>query len=472
MPVAAVNGISVAYEDSGGTGTPVVLIHGHSVDLRMWPRQYLALREAGYRVIRYDVRGHGRSSAPAAGYTWPEYSADLRALLDHLDVARAHVAGFSMGGGIALQFALDNPGRVLSLALMDAAVPGFVYSDAFATTIEALVRAVRAEGWRSAAQRLWLTHPMFAGLRRHPAMFDVVQELVLAYPARDYQTDQPEPAGPEVVDRLHTLRPPVLVMVGAEDLDDFLLAAQVVAANAPHARLEIVPDAGHMLPLERPEETNRRLLAFLMDPQAATAPAPADITVRQATSMDIGAMAELNAAYDAGMSLRLERRGAAPELTFDFAERATAAERTGGAGYQRLPVWWQERLQDGDLVLVATVDGDVAGSITLQDWEHAGACWIADLRVDVEARRHGLGRLLIESAAIEAQTAGRQLLRTEVTNDNLGAVRFLLACGFRFSGFDDQMHAGGTPVAAETDTPVTLFFTRPVEPRMEGDRIT
>jgi len=263
MPVVRTNGIDIFYEDSGGAGEPVVLIHGHSVDLRMWPAQWLALQEAGFRVIRYDVRGHGRSSAPDTGYTWPVYAADLRALLEALGVASAHLVGFSMGGGIALQFALDHPERVRSLTLIDAAVPGFAYSADFADTIEALVEAVRAEGWPAAAERLWLAHPLFDGLRRHPATFQVVREMVLAFPARDYLLDQPEPEGPEAVDRLAELRAPVLLLVGAEDLPDFRLAAELVAVNAPHARLVVVPGAGHMLPLERPDEVNRQLLAFL-----------------------------------------------------------------------------------------------------------------------------------------------------------------------------------------------------------------
>jgi 3-oxoadipate enol-lactonase len=263
MPVVRANGIDIFYEDSGGAGEPVVLIHGHSVDRRMWPAQWLALRAAGLRVIRYDVRGHGRSSAPDSGYTWPVYAADLRALLDALGVAAAHLVGFSMGGGIALQFALDHPARARSLALIDAAVPGFAYSADFADTIEALVAAVRAEGWRAAAERLWLPHPLFDGLRRHPATFQAVRQLVLDFPARDYLIDQPEPEGPEATDRLAELRAPVLVLVGAEDLPDFRLAAELVAANAPHAHMVVVPGAGHMLPLERPDEINRLLLEFL-----------------------------------------------------------------------------------------------------------------------------------------------------------------------------------------------------------------
>lgn len=265
MPTIRANGIAIYYEDTGGDGDPVVLIHGHSVDLRMWTAQTRALVEAGYRVISYDVRGHGRSAAPDEGYNWPVYAEDLRWLLDALGVGSAHPAGFSMGGGIALQFALDHPRRTRSLTLVDTAVPGFAYSEDFATTVAALVAAVRADGWRSAAERLWLPHPLFDGLRRHPAAFAAVREMVMQFPARDYLVEPAAPAGPEAIARLGELRAPVLVLVGAEDLEDFRLAAELVAANAPRARLAVVPGCGHLLPLECPAELNRRLLAFLAE---------------------------------------------------------------------------------------------------------------------------------------------------------------------------------------------------------------
>ena len=191
MPHLYTNGIATYFEDAalgGASGPAVVLIHGHSADLRMWDEQVPALRAAGYRVIRYDVRGHGRSMAPPGGYTWESYSADLGDLLDRINVEgpaseslaldAAHVVGLSMGGGIALQFALDSPVRVLSLTLVDSALPGFPYSDELSGRIEALVAAVRSEGPRAAFERLWLAGPLFDGLRRFPARFQRVRDMV------------------------------------------------------------------------------------------------------------------------------------------------------------------------------------------------------------------------------------------------------------------------------------------------------
>ena len=289
MPRLNTNGIVTYFEDSalaGASGPPVVLIHGHSVDLRLWDEQVPALTAAGYRAIRYDVRGHGRSMAPPTGYTWENYAADLHDLLERLNVERpatesltldaAHVVGLSMGGGIALQFALDFPARVLSLTLVDSALPGFTYSDQFSRQIEALVAAVRAESLsaeganpRAALERLWLTHPLFDGLRRFPDRFQRVREMVLAYPAADYR-EGATPAGyvPAVADRLHEIGAPTLVLVGEMDIPDFHLVADILAENLPHARKVVLPDCGHVPPLEQPDTFNEALIAFLRDPHA------------------------------------------------------------------------------------------------------------------------------------------------------------------------------------------------------------
>lgn len=276
MPYAYTNGIITYFEDSalaGVSGPPVVLIHGHSLDLRQWDEQVPALTDAGFRAIRYDVRGHGRSMAPPTGYTWENYAADLRELLDRVNVGAAQLVGLSMGGGIALQFAVDLPARVLSLTLVDSALPGFAYSDEFSRQIEELVAAVRADGPRAAFDRLWLTQPLFDGLRRFPDRFQRVREMVLAYPAADYR-EGALPAGyaPVVIDRLHEIKAPTLVVVGERDIADFRLVADVLAENLPRARKLVLPDCGHLPPIEQPDAFNEALIAFLREPHAHPGP--------------------------------------------------------------------------------------------------------------------------------------------------------------------------------------------------------
>jgi pimeloyl-ACP methyl ester carboxylesterase len=263
LPHVDTNGIATFYEDTG-QGPVVVLVHGHGADLRLWDLQVPALVEAGYRVIRYDVRGHGRSAIPPSGYTWESYALDLHDLLDRIAVPRAHVAGLSMGGGVALQFALDFPERVSSLVLVDSTLPGFDYSPEYAGAIEELVAAVRADGPRAAFERLWLTHPLFDGVRRFPERFDLLRTMALAHAAADYldETRYPPPER-QAVDRLAELRTPTLVLVGELDIPDFQLIAEVLAGNIAGARLQVIADSGHVPPLEQPQAFNRALLGFL-----------------------------------------------------------------------------------------------------------------------------------------------------------------------------------------------------------------
>ncbi len=280
MPHTYTNGIVTFYEDACPPGPgpfpAVVLIHGHSADLRMWQYQVAALLDAGFRVVSYDVRGHGRSMAPPSGYTWEHYAADLGDLLDRLNVEgpatetlsvdAAHIVGLSMGGGIALQFALDFPRRVLSLTLVDSALPGFTYSAEFTAQVEELVQAVRAEGPRPAFERLWLPHPLFDGLRRHPDRFAFLREMVLAYSAADYREGAIPPGyAPDVADRLGDVAAPVLVVAGEDDIPDFRLIAELLADNLPNARQLVLPDCGHLPPLEDPDAFNAALISFLRE---------------------------------------------------------------------------------------------------------------------------------------------------------------------------------------------------------------
>ena len=273
MPHTYTNDIVTFYEDAG-EGPAVVLIHGYGADLRLWDAQVLPLVSAGFRVIRYDVRGHGRSLIAPDGYTYEHYSADLRDLLDRLnverfateslDVAGAHVIGLSMGGGIALQFALDNPRRVLSLTLVDSVLPGFSYSDETTAHFQRFAEAARSEGARAALESVWLRHPFFDGVRRDPERFQRVREIILDFQAPDLREDaRPADYRPDSAGRVSEINAPTLVIAGENDIPDFRLIADVLAENIPDSRQTIIPDCWHLPPNEKPAEFNRLLIDFL-----------------------------------------------------------------------------------------------------------------------------------------------------------------------------------------------------------------
>jgi len=273
VPHTYTNGVVTFYEDAGD-GPVVVLIHGYGADLRLWDAQVEPLREAGFRVIRFDVRGHGRSMIAPDGYTFENYAADLRDLLDRLNIERpateslevgaVHLAGLSMGGGIALQFALDYPDRVLSLTLVDPALPGFTYGDETTAHIQGFMDAVRSKGPRDAIDRVWLEHPFFDGVRRAPAQFAAVRDILLDFQAPDMRDGaRPAEYRPDIAGRLGEISAPTLVIAGENDVADFRLIADVLAENIRGARLTIIPDCWHLPPVEKPEEFNRILVSFL-----------------------------------------------------------------------------------------------------------------------------------------------------------------------------------------------------------------
>ena len=139
-----------------------MLVHGFALDTRMWDDQFEPFSQR-YRVVRYDLRGFGRS---AEYRDEPSYHhEDLRALLDYLNMEQAHIVALSLGGGISLEFALDHPDRLKSLTLADAIVWGFEWTDDGG--LGAIWGAGQREG-AEAARRLWLEHPQFAAARRTP----------------------------------------------------------------------------------------------------------------------------------------------------------------------------------------------------------------------------------------------------------------------------------------------------------------
>lgn len=258
--VAEVNGTRLAYEVAGA-GPPLVLVHGFSLDRRMWAAQVEDF-SARYRVICYDARGFGRSgAATAAPYRHVD---DLRALLDHLAVERVHLCGLSMGGGIALDFTLTYPERTRTLTVVDAAINGWRWSETWETEIRPVWEAGR-RGDSATARDRWLAQPLFAPANERPAVATALATIVGDYSGWHW-LDQPHGhASPEppAAQRLTQIAMPTLIVVGERDLPDFHACAAAMHQQIPDARLVTVPGAGHMTPMEEPAAFNRAVLAFL-----------------------------------------------------------------------------------------------------------------------------------------------------------------------------------------------------------------
>jgi 2-succinyl-6-hydroxy-2,4-cyclohexadiene-1-carboxylate synthase len=259
---AAADGVEIAFEEHGGDGRALVLVHGFTGSRRDFAPRLPALARIG-RTLALDLPGHGESGrlAGAESYTLEHLAGDLLGFLEVLGLARCDVLGHSMGGMVALRAALAEPSRVASLVLMDTAAraPDGIPLDVFARArrvaheagMEALLRLVRARAasdpdrpaadrrleaeWGEAYWAEW-REPNFRAMDPQ-AYVGLGQAIVGQAP---------------LLGRLGEIRCPTTVLVGADD-QGFRLAAEELARGIPGARLVEVPDAAHQPQLENPD---------------------------------------------------------------------------------------------------------------------------------------------------------------------------------------------------------------------------
>jgi len=256
---ALIDGAHIYYEVVG-SGHSLVLIHGFSLDSRMWDDQFETFAEH-YQVIRYDVRGFGKSDLPDGEIS---HTDDLQALLDLLGVTEAHVLGFSMGGWIAVEFALLHPELTSALVLADGTVLGYPLGeiDDFFT----LVKTKAAESDVQAAKELWLDQPLFKPAFDRPSVAPRLQRIISDYSGWHFvNTYSYRPLDPPALQRLDEVSAPTLLIVGERHLLPFHTVADTLHQSVPGARKVILPDVGHMSNMENPDRFNRTVLAFLAE---------------------------------------------------------------------------------------------------------------------------------------------------------------------------------------------------------------
>lgn len=244
----------------GPENGPVVVLGGSlGSDVRMWEPQVVPLLERGFRVVRYDTRGHGASPVPPGPYDLEDLGADFVALLDHLGVERAHLVGLSLGGMTGMWLGVHEPHRIASLVLCCTSAklgPPQMWADR--------ARTVRAEGTAAVAEagaRRWLT----AGYaERHPDRAAYLRSMIAGVPAEGYAACCGAIERMDLLDVLPKITAPTLVIAGAEDPATPPAGhADLIAAGIPGARLEVVADAAHLGSYEQPEEFTRLILGHL-----------------------------------------------------------------------------------------------------------------------------------------------------------------------------------------------------------------
>lgn len=256
-----VNGLELHYTDTGEKNLlALIFIHGFPFNLEMWRPQLEALKGKA-RLIAYDLRGHGQSQCGDGQYPLEFFVDDLLALMDHLGLAKAALCGLSMGGYIALRAVERAPERVRALILADTRSE----ADGNPAKIKraAAMRTLKTSGTAAYAEE------NIKGLLRpgsRPEFIESVRALILSNTPLGIGAGLLALAGrTDTGAALGAVAAATLVVVGAEDALTPPTDARALARGIPGARLEVIPDAGHISSLENPEAFNKSLLAFLAE---------------------------------------------------------------------------------------------------------------------------------------------------------------------------------------------------------------
>jgi pimeloyl-ACP methyl ester carboxylesterase len=263
--LAEINNALLHYEIAG-QGQPFVMLHAGVADHRQWSNEFAHFAQS-FRVLRYDLRGYGRSE-PVDG----EFShlQDLTALLDHLRLEQPLILmGCSMGGGLAMDFALTYPSRVKALIMVGSGPSGLeldVPTPAKFAEVEKAFNEGKLDLVAELETQIW-----FDGEGRSPAQvdkamrqlaYDDMNRIALAHEAKSLGKRLPDTQFPAAT-RLNELHIPVLVIAGEYDNPYILGAGNYMAENIPAARKVVIADAAHLPNMDHPAEFQRIVGEFL-----------------------------------------------------------------------------------------------------------------------------------------------------------------------------------------------------------------
>ncbi|MGF6851875.1 alpha/beta fold hydrolase [Paraburkholderia sp. CI3] len=254
---------SVYAPQSDAAPETVVLIHGVGMNQSVWAPQIDALSES-FRVVVYDMLGHGDSVLPSAEPTLDEYAAQLASLLDALQIDRAHVVGHSMGALVALEFALTHPERTLSVVALNAVYDRTPAQREAVMTRAALLSDAPADTGVDGTLSRWFGDPIPGHLTQAAR---AVRALLLAVDPVGYvRTYRLFACSDDAhVGRLASLAVPALFLTGERDLNSSAQMSRAMAAAAPRGHAEVIANARHMMNVTDPERVNASLLAFLVE---------------------------------------------------------------------------------------------------------------------------------------------------------------------------------------------------------------
>jgi pimeloyl-ACP methyl ester carboxylesterase len=262
MPFVDVNGTRLYYELKGA-GPVVVFLHGWTLDTTMWDNQFDEFAKH-YKVLRYDLRGYGKSAVPKMEHPYAHHE-DLKALLDYLRIQKAAIIGLSMGGYAAINFAIMYPERASALIPADAYIERRIHSKEDYTSFAPIFSKAKEEGIESAREE-WLNHRVFEPARRNPKCAGKLREIVGRYNGWNFINDVNEDLfirlSPVQETRLHEIRAPTLIIVGELDVG-CLEDADVLEEKIAGSEKVILMGVGHMSNMEDSVGFNKAVLGFL-----------------------------------------------------------------------------------------------------------------------------------------------------------------------------------------------------------------
>ena len=252
------------YAEVAGEGPAIALVHEAVCDSRMWDPQWETFTRS-HRVLRYDLRGFGRSPLEPGRFS---SGRDLIELLERYGFERAAIVGVSLGGRIALEVAVARPDLVSALVLVGSGLPDHEWSDEVKASWDDEEAALEAGDLDSAVEvnlRTWVDGP-----RRKPEEVDpAVRERVGEMQRRAFELQlgvddvEEERLVPDLVERLGEIRAPTLVLVGEEDQRDLHEVAARLEREIPRVRRATIAGAAHVPSMERPREFDELVLGFL-----------------------------------------------------------------------------------------------------------------------------------------------------------------------------------------------------------------
>lgn len=267
MPRALINGVNLFWEEVG-TGTPIVFVHEFAGDYRSWQPQvrFFARR---YRTIAFNARGYPPSDVPEdpKAYSQQHAADDIKGLLDHLNIPKAHIVGLSMGGYATLHFGLNDPERALSLTVAGCGYGSGADRQAFHKDVDHVIQQFEDGGMAKVADFYAKGPTRVQFMVKDPVGWKEFYDQLATGSAKGHAltmrgVQRTRPSVFELEDRLVKLEVPTLIMTGDED-EPCLEPGLFMKHKIPRAGLLVIPNAGHAINLEEPDAFNRAVLDFI-----------------------------------------------------------------------------------------------------------------------------------------------------------------------------------------------------------------